>query len=284
MSSSLDNQSALGNGNGNGGRTNGQPFAFDINAMSSWPTPTPPTQDTSLDDLFAGYMNPNQNAEFPSSFAATPSISPIAHQTNNNFSSLNSGHFNSRPSKGSPGASLTSSIPSPSSQSTASSDPPVNTPKESLSTSGSPKSDPSHDSGHHDKTQCPKTKSELVQRIAEAGASPFAPLGLQKSTDAKAGSMITCAGTTKFPRTEKNDKNVEVLSAWRSITSNPRLKVCSRSVSKNRVVDIAIQDANIDINDLCTEFTSKAKCDGTKVVLEPQEVDNIIESLANKKQ
>ena len=43
-----------------------------------------------------------------------------------------------------------------------------------------------------------------------------------------------------------------------------------------------VQEANIDINNLCSEF--KAKCDGTKVVVEPEEMDNIIESLSNRKQ
>jgi AP-1-like factor len=34
---------------------------------------------------------------------------------------------------------------------------------------------------------------------------------------------------------------------------------------------------NIDINDLCSEFTDKARCDGTKVVLDPQGVTSILE-------
>lgn len=39
-----------------------------------------------------------------------------------------------------------------------------------------------------------------------------------------------------------------------------------------------------DINELCTEFTSKARCDGTKVVLEPQGVHHILEKLGSKNQ
>ena len=39
----------------------------------------------------------------------------------------------------------------------------------------------------------------------------------------------------------------------------------------------------VDINELCEEFSCKAKCDGTKVVLEPQVVDDIMESLTLKK-
>ena len=39
-----------------------------------------------------------------------------------------------------------------------------------------------------------------------------------------------------------------------------------------------------DINDLCSEFTKRARCDGTKVVLEPQAVHLIFESLSKKQQ
>jgi AP-1-like factor len=34
---------------------------------------------------------------------------------------------------------------------------------------------------------------------------------------------------------------------------------------------------DVDINELCAEFTNKAKCDGTKVVLDPQGVNQIID-------
>jgi AP-1-like factor len=36
----------------------------------------------------------------------------------------------------------------------------------------------------------------------------------------------------------------------------------------------------VDINELCAEFTNKAKCDGTKVVLEPYGVQQIIQKFA----
>ena len=39
----------------------------------------------------------------------------------------------------------------------------------------------------------------------------------------------------------------------------------------------------MDINELCTEFTNKARCDGTKVVLEPEGVNDILESLSVKR-
>ena len=36
---------------------------------------------------------------------------------------------------------------------------------------------------------------------------------------------------------------------------------------------------DVDINELCTEFTNKARCDGTKVMLKPEGVHHIIETL-----
>jgi AP-1-like factor len=117
------------------------------------------------------------------------------------------------------------------------------------------------DIGHdvHNEQGCPKTKGDLVKRIVEAGPSPFAPQ-LRKSSD---GAVISCEGTS-FPKTQLSDKNVEVLKAWRTITSNPQFK-------------------DVDVNELCTEFTNKARCDGTKVVLEPQGVETILRTLHSMK-
>ena len=35
---------------------------------------------------------------------------------------------------------------------------------------------------------------------------------------------------------------------------------------------------DVDMNDLCAAFASNARCDGTKVVLEPQGVTHILET------
>ncbi|KAI0089870.1 hypothetical protein BDY19DRAFT_89397 [Irpex rosettiformis] len=83
--------------------------------------------------------------------------------------------------------------------------------------------------------------------------------GFVKKMSDGAGSIVMCKGSS-FPKTEKSERNIEVLTAWRTITSNPQFK-------------------NVDINDLCSEFTKKARCDGTKVVLEPESVSCIIERL-----
>jgi len=107
----------------------------------------------------------------------------------------------------------------------------------------------------------------MEQHIQAEGSSIFAPPPPQEKEQvfrAPAGAdgpMIMCKGAT-FPMTEKSDKNIEVLTAWRNITSHPHFKA-----------------SNIDINDLCSEFTDKARCDGTKVVLDPQGVNSILEKL-----
>jgi len=120
---------------------------------------------------------------------------------------------------------------------------------------------------------CPKTRAQMEQRIQEEGSSIFAPPPPQEK-EAKAqifkapagadGPMIMCKGAT-FPPTEKNDRNIDVLTAWRSITSHPQF-----------------QASNVDINELCSEFTDKARCDGTKVVLDPQGVNSILEKLSTR--
>ena len=206
--------------NGSSGASAGRPFSFDQSSIPSWPLPTP------LDDLFAGYLNANQNID--PSFNTT-SISPVARQAAINtpsFVHLKNDHLSSLlQQKGSSNTGLVSSLSSPTSQTTTSSEP-LYTPKESPA-SGSPKPD-INELGievAHDKTRCPKTKSELVQKIADAGLSPFAPAKVQK-TELDMGMMVSCAGS-KFPRTEKNERNVEVLSAWRTITNNPKVKVGS---------------------------------------------------------
>lgn len=78
------------------------------------------------------------------------------------------------------------------------------------------------------KGECPRTKEELSQVIKNAGESSFvdspgaAPF--VRKCSAGAQSVVSCKGS-KFPKTEKSEKNIEVLAAWRSITSNPQFKV-----------------------------------------------------------
>ncbi|KAF8060931.1 hypothetical protein FPV67DRAFT_313831 [Lyophyllum atratum] len=225
---------------------NNNQFNFDMNTFSSWPSPPSTSQETSLDDLLATYM-PRGTTDFsymPTTSSASASESPVTHHTNLNQINLKKSQSPSFSSSSSPSSTV--------------SDPLFDTPRDSSASD----SDNGHDE-EHKKGVCPKTKGELVKRIASSGPSPFAPSSLRKGSDSVLGAVIMCEGTS-FPKTQKSDQNVEVLSAWRSITSNPRFK-------------------DVDINDLCTEFTNKAKCDGTKVVLEPQGVNHILQNLSTPK-
>ena len=112
----------------------------------------------------------------------------------------------------------------------------VSSPLTSLSAS-SPET-PHHKAGG----DCPKTKEQLSETISKTGLSSFvvdSPGNDSSPTQCETGSipflkkstnkdapMVMCRGSS-FPKTEQNDKNIEVLSAWRSITSNPQFKVGS---------------------------------------------------------
>ncbi|KAJ7102508.1 hypothetical protein B0H15DRAFT_919654 [Mycena belliarum] len=214
-------------------------FSFDMGSLSAWSTPNP--DSGAFDDLFGGFMgsNPVDYNDFNVLMGNSPGpgISPVAHHA-----PLSSTKAAGR----SPANSTTSS-------SSASSDPLFNTPRES---SGS-------DSDVEEK-DCPKTKKELASHIKDAGSSAFAPP--EPSTLRKEhtmfGSSVMCEGSA-FPQTQQSEKNLEILTAWRTVTSNPEFR-------------------DSDLADLCSEFSAKARCDGSKVVLEPQGVRNIIDSLAMK--
>ncbi|KAI0762397.1 hypothetical protein C8Q74DRAFT_1318887 [Fomes fomentarius] len=242
-----------------------QPFTstFDF-AGDQWTPPESSGQDA-LEQIFGGNFlsttNGGSGVDFSALLTSTPSsVSPVSHASANT-PSLSS-------SSSSPGAAR----------------------------AGSPSA---HCGGGED---CPKTKAQLQKAISEAGQSSFvqsSPFGQSPGSNSNHGSpsvsessggdkmnvdggascditfspvsllrkatsegtpFVMCKGSS-FPKTQKSDKNIEVLTAWRTITSNPQFK-------------------DVDINELCTEFTNKARCDGTKVVLEPEGVHHIIETLA----
>ncbi|KAJ7771951.1 hypothetical protein DFH07DRAFT_803253 [Mycena maculata] len=233
------------NNNNNNGAS---PFNFDMTSISAWTTPNP--DNGAFDDLFGGFIgsNPIDFNDFNvlmGTSASASSISPVTHHAslNNNMAGR------------SPANSTTSS------SSMSSSDPLFNTPRESSSSD----SDVDLDADGNSK-ECPKTRDELKSHISSAGASPFAPdggaVGVRKTTDGIFGPAVMCEGSA-FPQTQQSEKNMEILTAWRTVTSNPKFR-------------------DSDLADLCSEFSAKARCDGTKVVLEPQGVRNIIDSLAMK--
>lgn len=183
--------------------SNSMGFNFDMNSLTTWPTPST-SQDAVLDDLFAGYLTSTGTMDLSMLSQSPASVSPVAHHvTPPDMNSISS-------SSSSPSMLGSSSV--------------FTTPRDSPQ---SPQSDSGGgDSVHHgDGSGCPKTKKEFEQRAIAAGASPFAPPSLRKSSDTVLGTMISCAGSN-FPKTAKSDKNIEVLSAWRSIRADPKFKVC----------------------------------------------------------
>ena len=73
---------------------------------------------------------------------------------------------------------------------------------------------------------CPKmTREVLLASIKQGAEDTVGPNGgfVRKLSDGT-NSMVMCKGSS-FPKTEKNDRNIEVLAAWRSIIQNPQFKV-----------------------------------------------------------
>jgi AP-1-like factor len=80
---------------------------------------------------------------------------------------------------------------------------------------------------------CPKTRAQMEQKIQAEGSSMFAPPPPQEEEPQNQvftlptgadGHMVMCKEGVTFPRTEKSDKNIEVLTAWQNITSHPQFK------------------------------------------------------------
>ena len=53
------------------------------------------------------------------------------------------------------------------------------------------------------------------------------------------------------------------MSAWKIIQANPKFQ-------------------DVDINELCAEFASKARCDGSQVVIEPDGMKEILEAVTRR--
>ncbi|KAH7926189.1 hypothetical protein BV22DRAFT_373246 [Leucogyrophana mollusca] len=240
--------------------------------LNQWPTQTSPDFGQSsgqtdfthhLDELFGGNYLGNQGPLDFSVLMKSPGnggLSPVSH-ANGHSPQIPSSH-NSIPSSQKNVTSPPNSLSPPSSASTSNGQSPF-----SWTMSRSEDSPPSASESSEQRpwNGCPTTREEAERIIAESGESPFtrgsnAP-SLRKVTDAQ-GNIVACEGTN-FPRTEQRPENIEVLKAWRTITSNPHFK-------------------DADINELCTEFTKKARCDGTKVVLEPQGIHHILERFKAK--
>lgn len=198
----------------------------------------------SLEDLFGMQQGPMDLA----GLVPSPSqISPVSHAggrpqlsgaSSSSASSASSPNpFSFGPASRSPGAASLLSL--------ASSD--LSSPPAS-SGAGSPDAAAAAAACASGTKTCPRTKADFAAHVASqvkspfapdakplaaasAGGSPGAPPGAtikKAGGDGKdgAGQQILCQGSV-FPKTEKSERNVEVLAAWRSITSNPQFKVRS---------------------------------------------------------
>ncbi|KAH7908207.1 hypothetical protein BJ138DRAFT_1128641 [Hygrophoropsis aurantiaca] len=221
-----------------------------------------------LDELFGGNFMGNQGPLDFSVLMKSPvagGLSPVSHANGHSpqlphlHNSISSPH-NSIPSSQKNMTSPQNSLSPPSSASTSNGQSPF-----SWTMSRSEESPPSASESSERPWTC-INRAQAERYITESGESPFtrdnAAPALRKTSDFQ-GNIVACEGAN-FPRTEQRPENVEVLKAWRTITSNPHFK-----------------DANI--NELCAEFTKKARCDGTKVVLEPQGVHHILERFGVKR-
>ncbi|KAG2069834.1 hypothetical protein BDR04DRAFT_1100940 [Suillus decipiens] len=225
----------------------------------------------SLDELFdETFMNGQGSIDFSTLMKSppAPTISPVTHANGNgnahsppsSVSSQNSmaSPISAHPSSSSPSSASTSNGQSPFSWTMSRQDA-ESPPSASESASNV---NPGGSMSHY------PTREDIAKHIVASGDSPFtsppfAPPVVRKTSDfSQGGNMISCEGS-QFPKTKESPANIEVLKAWRTITSHPQFK-------------------DADVNQLCTEFTKKARCDGTKVVLEPEGVHHILETIKAK--
>jgi AP-1-like factor len=104
---------------------------------------------------------------------------------------------------------------------------------------------------------CPRSRDETLKLIESQGQSPFVTEPNLSRRDPVLEKIVPCDGSG-LPKTEPRADNVEVLAAWHDLTTNYK---------------------DYDINELCSEFTKKARCDGSRVVLEHPSYQDILAKL-----
>ncbi|KAG2160228.1 uncharacterized protein EDB93DRAFT_1114156 [Suillus bovinus] len=226
-------------------------------------------QNHSLDELFGGtFMNGQGPVDFSTLMKSPPAPtgSPVTHANGNG-----NGNAQSPSSSISSQSSMASPLsahpaPSPSSASTSNGQSPFSWTMSRQDAESPPSA--SEPSSNINPGGPIISREDIAKHIVASGDSPFTsppfsqPTVRKTSDFSQGGSMISCEGS-QFPKTKESPANIDVLKAWRTITSHPQFK-------------------DADINHLCTEFTKKARCDGTKVVLEPEGVHHILETFKAK--
>jgi AP-1-like factor len=105
--------------------------------------------------------------------------------------------------------------------------------------------------------RCPRTKEEAVVMLNNKEPSVFVKEStLHKEEVSHLGNIVACKGSS-LPSTTPRADDIEVLTAWRGVTANPNFK-------------------DADINTLCSEFSSKARCDGSRVVVKDPVISNYL--------
>jgi AP-1-like factor len=184
--------------------------SFNFDAWTSSPRPdAAATKDPGLDELFGGsYLGNQGSVDFNVLMMGTPTtLSPVVHHR-------------------SPGTATSGS--SSSSNSTS-------IPSEGQSPISSAGTSPAAEDKEHNPDACPKTRAEAAECVKALGVSSFVtePVNLHGAGDDEVmGKMVSCAsGLSSLPSTEPKDDNVEVLAAWRGVTTDPHFKVnCLQSI------------------------------------------------------
>jgi len=216
----------------------------------------------SLDELFGGSFSSNSNTVDYASFlknSPATSISPVSHR-NGNSPAATMTNSSSSSSSSSSGASPASQA-SPSAANNPS--PGANNGQihNTLSTFGATPSDGTFSCDSNDK-KC--TKEMLRHAVANDSGSMFAPKEPSPPVIAMEGlrEFIPCKNMN-LPKTQKSDNNMEVMSAWRRIRTDPTY-------------------SDVDITQLCSEFAAKARCDGSQVVIEPDGLREILSTVTKR--
>lgn len=227
-------------------------------------------QNHSLDELFGEtFMNGQGSVDFNTLIKSppAPTISPVTHANGNGNAQSPPSSISSQNSVASPLSANPLSPPSSASTSNGQSPFSWTMSRQDAESPPSASETASNVNPGVSMPLCP-TREDIAKHIAASGDSPFTspqftPPTLRKTGDfSQGGNMISCEGS-RFPKTKESPANIDVLKAWRTITSHPQFK-------------------DADVNHLCTEFTKKARCDGTKVVLEPEGVHHILETFKAK--
>ncbi|THH12169.1 hypothetical protein EW145_g176 [Phellinidium pouzarii] len=235
------------------------PFDFSQQYFSGWPDVAMDNTGTngmqafdltnSLDELFGGSSYVGQGIDFMNfgKTSSSNSLSPVSHQNSN---TSQHGSNTSSSSLGSSPNLLPSSDAS--SESKTGCDGVSKCTKENIAKFVA------QDNGS---VFAPKTSS-FASGSEETSPLPLTPVSGSESNDA-CSEFPPCKGL-QLPKTQKNEKNVEVMSAWKKIRHDPKYQ-------------------DVDINELCSEFASKAKCDGCQVVIEPSGMKEILDTVQKTK-